>query len=137
MSCKIRSFSSEFYPDLLDLWEQLGLGGAERGDNLEVIKNTLQNGGELFVLFLDDLMIGSAWITNDSRRLCLHHFGIRKEFQNQGFGFFLTKHCINWCKTKKLQLKLEVNRENKSAINLYKKAGFKYLGDYDIYIIRN
>ena len=26
---------------------------------------------------------------------------------------------------------------NKTAVELYKKLGFKYLGDYDVYIIRN
>ncbi len=34
-------------------------------------------------------------------------------------------------------VKLEVHRSNKRAIELYKKAGFSYLGDYDVYIIRD
>jgi len=35
------------------------------------------------------------------------------------------------------QVKLEVHKTNKKAINLYKKYGFKSLGDYKIYIIRD
>jgi ribosomal protein S18 acetylase RimI-like enzyme len=34
-------------------------------------------------------------------------------------------------------MKLEVNRENFRAINLYLKNGFKELGDYEVLIIRN
>jgi ribosomal protein S18 acetylase RimI-like enzyme len=36
-----------------------------------------------------------------------------------------------------LQTKLEVHRDNKAAIALYQSQGFRYLGDYDGYIIRN
>jgi ribosomal protein S18 acetylase RimI-like enzyme len=36
-----------------------------------------------------------------------------------------------------LQIKLEVHQSNERAINFYKKAGFKRLGDYDVYIIRD
>jgi ribosomal protein S18 acetylase RimI-like enzyme len=36
-----------------------------------------------------------------------------------------------------MQIKLEVHKENSKAIGLYTKAGFTYLGDYDVYIIRN
>ena len=36
-----------------------------------------------------------------------------------------------------MQIKLEVHRSNHIAKALYKKYSFKYLGDYEIYIIRN
>jgi len=35
------------------------------------------------------------------------------------------------------QVTLEVHKSNEPAVNLYKMFGFKYLGDYDIYIIRD
>ncbi len=36
-----------------------------------------------------------------------------------------------------LQVKLEVHVDNAKAIHFYEKAGFKRLGDYDVYIIRD
>jgi ribosomal protein S18 acetylase RimI-like enzyme len=36
-----------------------------------------------------------------------------------------------------MQIKLEVHEQNKIAINLYEKAGFKKLGNYKVYIIRD
>ncbi len=35
-----------------------------------------------------------------------------------------------------LQTKIEVHRENKVALNLYKQYGFNNLGNYDVFIIR-
>jgi len=40
-------------------------------------------------------------------------------------------------RNKGLQVKLEVHRTNRKAINLYKSEGFQYLGDFDVYIIRD
>jgi ribosomal protein S18 acetylase RimI-like enzyme len=36
-----------------------------------------------------------------------------------------------------LQVKMEVHVGNERAIHFYKKCGFKRLGDYDVYIIRD
>jgi hypothetical protein len=35
------------------------------------------------------------------------------------------------------QVNLEVHTTNIKAINLYKKFGFKHLGEYNVYIIRD
>ncbi len=40
-------------------------------------------------------------------------------------------------KAKGYQVKLEVHRSNNVAVELYRKAGFEFLGDYDVYIIRD
>jgi ribosomal protein S18 acetylase RimI-like enzyme len=36
-----------------------------------------------------------------------------------------------------MHIKLEVHKDNVKALGLYKKAGFGYLGDYHVYIIRD
>jgi hypothetical protein len=41
------------------------------------------------------------------------------------------------CEGKGLPVKLEVTQAHEPAVRLYKKAGFEYLGDYDVYIIRD
>lgn len=134
----IRDYRESDYQALIRLWEKTGLGSANRGDDALVISKTLQHGGKLLLIerSSDSSIIGSSWLTNDSRRLYLHHFGISPGCQGQGLAKPLLKASVDWARSQKMQLKIEVHRENKVAINLYTKAGFSYLGDYDVYIIR-
>lgn len=76
-------------------------------------------------------------MTFDGRRIHLHHFGILPEFQGNGLSKILIKKSFDFVKKKGYQVKLEVHKTNKRAINLYKKSGFQSLGDYEIYIIRD
>jgi len=121
------------------LWETIGLGDKKRGDNESVILKTIKSGGK-FILMLEKTtnnLIGTSWITNDYRRLYLHHFGIAKEFQGKGLSKPLLQESLLFAKTTGLQIKLEVHKNNKIACNLYEKYGFSYLGDYLVYIIRD
>ena len=135
----IRAYKPADYKEVILIWEVTGMGGSVRGDNNVVIKDSLDIGGE-FLVMIDtktNKLVGTSWMTFDGRRLYLHHFGIDPDFQNQGLGKKLTRATLNLAKQKNRQIKLEVHRNNKTAIALYKKFGFKYLGDYNVYIIRN
>jgi ribosomal protein S18 acetylase RimI-like enzyme len=59
------------------------------------------------------------------------------EFKGNGLSDYLLKESLDFVKKKGYQVKLEVNKSNERAVNLYKKSGFKSLGDFDIYIIRD
>lgn len=132
----VRDFKDNDYLQIIDLWAQTDLGRPERGDNLDTIKKTLSIEGAFFVIEIDKKIIGSSWITNDGRRLYLHHFGILPEYQAKGYSKLLVERSIDFAKKMKMQIKLEVHENNIKAINLYKKYNFVYLGDYDVYIIR-
>lgn len=135
---KIKNYNNSYYNQIINIWEDLGLGGKERGDNNRIIEKTINSGGKFLILVNsdNDEVIGTSWLTNDARRIYLHHFGIKKEYQNKGYAKLLLKASIDYAKEKKLQIKLEVHRNNLKAIELYKKYGFKKLGDYLIFIIR-
>ena len=134
----IRDYLESDYPALINLWESTGLGGAHRGDDAGVIRKTFEAGGKLLILETesDATLAGSSWLTNDGRRIYLHHFGILPPLQGKGLAKQLLAASIDFAKQKELQLKIEVHRQNRVAIALYTKYGFSYLGDYDIYIIR-
>jgi ribosomal protein S18 acetylase RimI-like enzyme len=134
----IRDFKPSDYSQVLELWEETGLGNPERGDNLQIINQTISMGGSFLVMENPDnnSVIGTSWITNDGRRLYLHHFGIKKEFQGKKLSNQLLKASLEFAKTTNIQIKLEVHNQNSIAINLYKKAGFASLGDYRVFIIR-
>ncbi len=135
----IRDYVSGDYENVIKLWLDIGLGNSQRGDNVEVIAQTLASGGRLFILANknNNEILGTSWLTNDKRRLYLHHFGIKKEYQGKGFSKQLMEASLKFAIDCGLQIKIEVHKENLVALNLYKKYGFKYLGDYDVYIVRN
>ncbi len=135
----IREYRPQDYTGVEKLWNDTGMGSSFRGDDQKTIENTLKNGGKLLVMEEPNTgkIIGTSWLTNDGRRIYLHHFGISPAFQGQGLSKYLLQASMDFAKSTEKQIKIEVHQSNARAINLYTKAGFKYLGDYDVYIIRD
>lgn len=132
----IREYTEKDFEEVNLLWETVNMGGLARGDSKEIIQKTIDNNAKLFILEIDNKIIGTSWITSDYRRLYLHHFAISPEYQGKGYSKPLLEKTLKYAKEQGMQIKLEVHNTNKKAIKLYEKFGFKYLGDYDVYIIR-
>ncbi len=135
----IREYTEGDYPEMTRLWESRGLGGAHRGDDVNIIRRTIQMGGQLLLLInpASGAIIGTSWLTVDGRRTYLHHFGIHSDYQGNGLSKILLDASMKLAKSYGMQVKLEVHTNNAKALGLYKKAGFSYLGDYQVYIIRD
>ena len=135
----LRKYRETDYEGIVSVWESTGLNKPERGDDRNTIKVTIAKGGCLIVIEekATGRIVGTSWISNDGRRLYLHHFGILQEFQGNGLSEPLLKESLQFVKKKGLQVKLEVHSTNLKAISLYKKFGFRYLGDYNVFIIRD
>ena len=135
----IRDYRESDYPEVEKLWFETGLNDPKRGDTGEVILTTIRQGGKFLVMFrrTSGEIVGTSWMTFDGRRIHLHHCGIKSELQNRSLGKWLTLESLKFAKENKQQIKLEVHRDNKRAVHLYQSLGFKYLGDYDVYIIRD
>lgn len=133
----IRDYQEHDYHEVMALWEASGLSNRARGDNEYTIRETLAIGGRLLLLWMGNRLAGTSWITTDGRRLYLHHFGIHPDFRGRGLSHPLLKASLAIAKERNMQIKLEVHRSNAAAISLYQKYGFGYLGDYDVYIVRD
>ena len=135
----IRDYQPEDYDELISFWYLTDMGNPERGDSRDTINRTLQLGGKLLILESKSSrqICGSSWMTYDGRRIMLHHFGILPECQGKGLSKILLQESLQFIKSKNTQVKLEVHSTNFKAINLYKKFGFKHLGEYNVYIIRD
>jgi [ribosomal protein S18]-alanine N-acetyltransferase len=135
----IRHYRESDYDSIVRFWEITGMGSPERGDNEVVVANTIRMGGTLLVLEHKETgkISGTSWMTFDGRRVLLHHFGILPEFQGNGLSKTLLQESLRVVKEMGHQVKLEVHSTNYKAINLYKKFGFKHLGEYNVYIIRD
>lgn len=138
MTFHIRNYRNTNYADVNEVWLKTDMGGDHRGDNAKMIEDSIANNGALFCLFNNkDKLIGTAWITNDTRRLYLHHFGILPEYQGQKLSHLLMEKVMEFAKKMNMQIKLEVHKSNIIANKLYNEYGFKYLGDYKVLIVRN
>jgi ribosomal protein S18 acetylase RimI-like enzyme len=135
----IREYSDNDYSEVTQLWESLGLGGAHRGDDMQIIRRTIKMGGQMLLMIdkSSDSIVGCSWLTVDGRRTYLHHFGIHADYQGKGLSKILLDASLNLAKSYGMQIKLEVHKDNLKALNLYKKAHFTYLGDYLVFIIRD
>lgn len=135
----IREYVDSDYPEMISLWETLGLGGAQRGDDEQIIKRTINMGGKLLLMVeaRSESIIGTSWLTVDGRRTYLHHFGIHADYQGNGLSKTLLNESLKTARSFGMQIKLEVHKDNLKALGLYSKAGFTYLGDYLVFIIRD
>lgn len=135
----IRGYLETDFDRVQAFWQPLGLGSIQRGDTAEVIRHTLEVGGRFLIMEekLTGNLVGTSWMTIDGRRNYLHHFGIDESYQGRGLGRMLLNASLDAAREIGLQLKIEVHRENKRALELYTRNGFRYLGEYDVYIIRD
>ncbi len=138
LSTVIRDYRESDYASLMQLWNETELAQPERKDDAVVIKRCNDMGGRLLVMedVANGEIIGSSWMTWDGRRIYLHHFGIHPDWQNLGLGTKLAEASLEWISSTGQQVKMEVHKENKAAIQLYKKLGFFAFKDYDLYMIR-
>jgi ribosomal protein S18 acetylase RimI-like enzyme len=132
----LRDYRPGDFPAVEALWAATGLGGAHRGDGAPVVEATLVQGGRLRLLESEGRILGTAWLTCDGRRTYLHHFGILPDVQGRGLGRRLLEDVLEAARGIGLQVKLEVGLGNARARDLYLRAGFRPLGDYEVLILR-
>ncbi len=132
----LRDFAEEDFGSLSELWAAAGIGNPARGDSLESVRRTFSMGGRLLVLESGGRIVGSAWISDDGRRLYLHHMAVRPELQGRGLGKRLMEAAVSVARERGMQMKLEVSEANAGAIALYRKYGFETLEGYRTMIRR-
>jgi len=129
--------NENLYSEIVSIWDKTGISNPERADSFDSIQRTLEHGGILLLAYMDAILVGTIWLTNDYRRLYLHHMAVLPEFQKQGIGRSLLKEAIQIADKQGLQAKLEVHSDNAAALNLYRSMGFKVLDGYLVMIRRN
>lgn len=129
--------NENLYAEIISIWDKTGISNPERADSFDSIQRTLEHGGILLLAYMDAILVGTIWLTNDYRRLYIHHMAVLPEFQKQGIGRSLLKEAIQIADKQGLQAKLEVHSDNAAALNLYRSMGFKVLDGYLVMIRRN
>ncbi len=129
--------NENLYAEIISIWDKTGISNPERADSFDSIQRTLEHGGILLLAYMDAILVGTIWLTNDYRRLYIHHMAVLPEFQKQGIGCSLLQEAIQIADKQGLQAKLEVHSDNAAALNLYRSMGFKVLDGYLVMIRRN
>ena len=129
--------NENLYSEIVSIWDKTGISNPERADSFDSIQRTLENVGILLLAYMDAILVGTIWLTNDYRRLYIHHMAVLPEFQKQGIGRSLLQEAIQIADKQGLQAKLEVHSDNAAALNLYRSMGFKVLDGYLVMIRRN
>lgn len=135
----IRNFKPGDFPDIEALWRETGLYNPERGDTAEIILRCNALGGKFLILEdeSNSRIIGTSWMTWDGRRVLLHHFAVLPSMQRRGYGRELALESLAFARKKSSPMKLEVQRENLPAVQLYRNLGFKLFEGLDVYIIHH
>lgn len=114
---------------LLSYPDEISLTAAQKSDFLKE-KTESKNEIEI-VAEIDGKIVGTAGIDAVGGKFKISHradfgIGIVKEYWGLGIGSALTKACIECARAAGYsQLELNVVAENKSAVALYEKSGFK------------
>ena len=133
----IRDYQPGDFPQIEALWKETGVFRPERGDTPEIIHRCNSQGGKFLILEdeIDKRIIGTSWLTWDGRRVLMQYFALLPAVQGLGYGRKLAIESLAFSRNKKAPMKLEVHRENISAIQLYKNLGFKILEGYEVYMV--
>lgn len=126
----------ELYEKIRRLWVLTDIERPERGDVWEVALETLKKGGAILSLWEGDAVLGALWITDDGRRLYLHHMAVHPDHRRRGLGRRLLKEGLAMARRLGRQPKLEVHETNLGARELYSSEGFTDLEGYVVMINR-
>jgi ribosomal protein S18 acetylase RimI-like enzyme len=128
-------FNYGMFDEIENIWKATGIYSSERGDDYKQVIKTIESNGKILTAYKNNEIVGTCWLTCDSRRLYLHHLAVLPEYQNQGIGKELLKKSIEIGEMMQLQIKLEVFEES-PAVKLYESFGFKTIENYNIMIKR-
>ena len=145
MEIKIREIEVEDYKELLDFMKKVkGETNFLRGypneikmsyeDEKEHIKKVKSSEtSNYFVVMKNNKMIGCIGFNGNTARKMKHYgtigISVLKEYWGRGIATALLEKLISWAKEKGIKkINLDVFENNKRAIKLYEKFGFKLEG---------
>ena len=132
----LREYRPEDFPQVEQLWKETGVFRPERGDGPGTILRCNEQGGRFLILEDESKqrIIGTSWLSWDGRRIHMQYFAVSPSMQGRGYGRQLALASMEFARSKKAPIKLEVHRNNIPAIQLYKSMGFTIIEGYEVYI---
>ncbi len=133
---RCQKLDSELFAAITAIWNETGISNPARADSFAAVQHNLDHGGIMLLARLEEVLVGTAWLSHDFRRLYIHHMAVSPEFQNHGIGRLLLEEAFLIAQEKGWQAKLEVHADNAAARHLYASYGFTDLDGYIVMIRR-
>jgi len=133
---RCRELDPDLFQSITAIWLETGISNPARADSFGAVQNNLSQNGTMLLTWLDGILVGTAWLSHDFRRLYIHHMAVSPEFQNRGIGRALLEEALSIARDNGWQAKLEVHVENAAARHLYSSYGFTDLEGYIVMIRR-
>ena len=126
MSFEIIRYNSNYQKAVIDLWKKCNLI-VPPNDPVEDIQKKLDFQPELFfVALLNGQLIGSVMVGYEGHRGWLNYVAVLPNYQRQGYGKKLVgKAIVELRKLGCLKVNVQVRKNTPSAIEFYKRLGFK------------
>lgn len=126
MSFRIVKYDPAYQQALIDLWKECNLV-VPQNDPATDIQKKLDFQPKLFLIaLLDAQLIGSVMAGYEGHRGWLNYLAISPKHQRQGYGKKLVNKAIEELrKVGCLKLNTQIRKSNISAIEFYKRIGFK------------
>jgi len=97
---------------------------------LAIFQDCLRVGYCGHALVHDQQLVGYSMLTHAADEAHLLNLCIDPHWQGQGLGHFLLEHAIQWAQQMGVDsMFLEVRPSNKTGISLYRKHGFRVVGE--------
>lgn len=109
-----------------------GFGELEEGDGFI---NSLIESEErcAYICYRDEEAVGCVNLKFDKDEVFLYGLAVVLRYRNQGIGRKIVRFVLNECSKKYSKVILDVDSENPTAFNLYKKCGFTIDFEIDYY----
>ena len=92
-------------------------------------------GGGIVSLHEEDMYRNASWTNRyaDDEIAVLHLFAVHPDFRRRGLSKALLKYIIEETGKTSKAIHLDVVKGNEAAFHTYEKAGFKAIGEYEVY----
>jgi ribosomal protein S18 acetylase RimI-like enzyme len=126
----IKTFSMEFYDDIIVLWRKTGISVGST-DTKEEIERMVTRNPELFLVgTLDEKVISVVMGGFDGRRGYLHHLAVDPDYQNKGYGKMIMEELIERFRERGVhKVHLFIEKYNKDVVNFYLNLGWEIRDD--------
>jgi ribosomal protein S18 acetylase RimI-like enzyme len=131
---RIRLFEFEKdFDQVIDLWTHAGPGiQLSRSDQPNEIRKKIKRDPDLFLVAeFGEEVVGAVLGGYDGRRGLVYHLAVTPEYRKHGVGKMLMQELENRLQSKGcLKYYLLVTRQNKEALEFYKKIGCQVMDMY-------
>jgi ribosomal protein S18 acetylase RimI-like enzyme len=126
LSFRITKYQDAYRDAVVTLWKKCGLLHAPN-DPVKDIEEKMRFQPNLFLIAtLNDEVVGSVMVGYEGHRGWLNYLAVSPEHQRKGYGRILVEKAIaELAKMGCQKLNLQIRKGNASAVEFYKRIGFK------------